>query len=90
MLQSEFIKLAKEKVKDYTYMEVLCKDESFSDHLKIFVVWYSKTLQNHKALLATSIEGDWHYYEATYNGDSKQLYLDIYNKEGNECFEVSE
>ena len=90
MLQSEFIKLAKEKVKDYTYMEVLCKDESFSDHLKIFVVWYSKALQNHKALLATSIEGDWHYYEATYNGDSKQLYLDIYNIEGREYFEMAE
>lgn len=90
MEQSEFIKLAKEKVKDYTYMEVLCKDESFSDHLKIYVVWYAKTLQNHKALLATSIEGDQHYYEATYNGDKKELYLDVYNKEANKCFKVRE
>jgi hypothetical protein len=34
------------------------------------------------------IEGDQHYYEVTYNGDKKQLYLDVYNKQENKCFEV--
>ena len=54
----------------------------------MFVAWYAKVLQNHKALLATLIEGDQHYYEVTYNGDKKQLYLDVYNKQENKSFEV--
>lgn len=88
MTTEQFIKLAKEKVKDYTYQEVLCKDESYSDHFSTFVVWQVKVLQNYKALLATSINGDQHYYEATYNGDKNQLYLDVYNKEDNKNFGV--
>ncbi|WP_225355656.1 DUF6275 family protein [Limosilactobacillus reuteri] len=29
-----------------------------------------------------------HYYEVTYNGDKKQLYLDVYDKQENKCFKV--
>ena len=45
----------------------------------VFVVWFSKTLQNWKALLSTTVP-DGMYYEVTYNGDKKKAYLDAYKK----------
>ena len=41
----------------------------------IYAVWLCKTLQNNKGLFSTDIE-DGKYYEATYNGDKDELYLD--------------
>lgn len=50
----------------------------------IYAVWLCKTLQNNKGLFSTDVEyGD--YYEATYNGDKDELYLDTYKKFSNEC-----
>lgn len=45
----------------------------------IYVVWFCKTLQNWKALLSTTIS-DGMYYECTYDGDKKVIYLDAYKK----------
>jgi hypothetical protein len=45
----------------------------------VFIVWFSKTLQNWKALVSTTVS-DGMYYEVTYNGDAKELYLDAYKK----------
>ena len=45
----------------------------------VFIVWYCKTLQNHKALLSTTLY-DGMYYEFTYNGDKDEAYLDAYKK----------
>lgn len=45
----------------------------------VYVVWMCKTLQNSKALLSTNVP-DGLYYECTYNGDKKELYLDVYKK----------
>lgn len=53
----------------------------------IFVVWSCKTLQNNKALLSTTLP-DGMYYECTYNGDKKELYLDVYKKWENKRIEV--
>lgn len=53
----------------------------------VFVVWYCKTLQNAKALLSTTVS-DGMYYELTYNGDKKELYLDTYKKWENKKFDV--
>ena len=44
---------------------------------KVYAVWLCKTLQNNKGLLSTTVE-DGKYYEATYNGDKVELYLDTY------------
>lgn len=44
-----------------------------------YVVWYAKTLQNHKALLSTPLP-DGMYYEVTYNGDNDEIYFDAYKK----------
>lgn len=45
----------------------------------VFIVWFCKTLQNWKALVGTNAL-DQRYYEVTYNGDKKELYLDVYDK----------
>lgn len=50
---------------------------------QIYVVWLVKVLQNNKAMLSTSVDGDGVYVEATYNGDKEEMYLDFYNKEKN-------
>lgn len=88
MTNKEFIELAKQKVLEYHtehFMEPYDDDITLGN---VFITWYSKVLQNHKALLGISDMDDQHYYEVTYNGDKKQLYLDVYNKQENKCFEV--
>lgn len=45
----------------------------------IYVVWFSKTLKNWKALVSTNLP-DGMYYEVTYNGEKKETYLDAYKK----------
>lgn len=45
----------------------------------VFVVWFSKTLQNWKALVSTTVS-DGMYYEVTYDGDKETAYLDAYKK----------
>lgn len=85
MTNEEFIKLAKIKVAEYNNDNPLVKELKKKD---VFVVWYAKTLQNHKALLGTTAEDDNRYFEATYNGDKKELYLDVYYKKDNQCYEA--
>lgn len=46
---------------------------------EVYVVWFSKTLQNWKALVSTTLP-DGMYYEVTYNGDKKETYIDAYKK----------
>lgn len=65
--------------------------EYVNDHLEktdvqpdyvAYVVWFSKTLQNWKALVSTTLP-DQMYYEVTYNGDKAETYLDVYKKFNN-------
>lgn len=72
-----FIKRCKEEVKSYAF-DHLDKSDNVPD-FEVFVVWYSKSLQNHKALLSTTLF-DGMYYEITYNGDKKEAYFDAYKK----------
>ena len=48
----------------------------------VFVVWSCKTLQNYKALIATSAN-DMLFFELTYNGDKRETYIDVYDKREN-------
>lgn len=48
----------------------------------VYVVWFSKVLQNWKALLSTTLP-DQMYYEVTHNGDLAETYLDAYKKFNN-------
>ena len=54
---------------------------------EVYVVWYAKTLQNHKALLSTTLF-DGMYYELTFNGDKQELYFDAYKKFENKCIKL--
>lgn len=45
----------------------------------VYVVWFSKALQNWKALVSTTLP-DGMYYEVTYDGDQQRAYLDAYKK----------
>ena len=81
----EFIEKCKEIVKQYA-MEHLDKSDNVPE-FDVFDVWYCKTLQNHKALLSTTLF-DGMYYELTYNGDKKELYFDAYKKFENKCIKL--
>lgn len=87
MGNKEFIDKCKEEVRKYAE-EHLDKSD-IVPNFEVFVVWYSKTLQNHKALLSTTLF-DGMYYEFTYNGDKKELYFDVYKKFENRCIKVEE
>lgn len=50
----------------------------------VFIVWFSKTLQNWKALVSTDVP-DGMYYEITHNGDKNETYVDVYKKWDNLC-----
>lgn len=52
-------------------------------------MWVCKTLQNHKALISTTVP-DGMYYEITYNGDKDEMYLDVYQKMHNEIIKIEE
>ena len=73
MGNNEFEILALGVVKDYIE-EHLDKSEE-KPFYEVFIVWSCKTLQNNKALISSSLS-DGMYYECTYNGDKKELYLD--------------
>lgn len=88
MNNAEFINKAKYIIAKYTNENILKPEQGLISDNEVFVVWYAKVLQNYKALLATPIKDDQRYYEVTYNGDKKQLYLDVYDKQENKCFEV--
>lgn len=52
---------------------------------QIYVVWLTKVLQNNKAMLSTSVDGDGLYFEVTFNGDKNEFYVDTYGKLDNEA-----
>lgn len=85
MGSKEFIEKCKDIVKEYS-LEHLDKSDIIPE-FEVFIVWYSKTLQNHKALLSASLF-DGMYYELTYNGDRQELYFDAYKKFENKCIKL--
>lgn len=85
----EFEKICKNAIINY-YRE----NGEITDHIElsiqdIYVVWMCKTLQNSKALLSTTLY-DGMYFECTYDGDRKALYLDAYKKWKNIRIEESD
>ena len=81
--------LCKEVVVNYFNENVEKTDGLKINKDSVFIVWFSKTLQNFKALVSTTVS-DGMYYELTYNGDKKELYLDAYKKRENKCIKVGE
>lgn len=79
MNSEKFISLCKENVVKYFNEHSDKTDNMLITQEDVYVVWYCKTLQNHKALLSTNVS-DGMYYELTYNGGKNELYLDAYKK----------
>lgn len=80
---------AKQIVIDYYNEYVEITGNKKLKESEVFIVWFSKTLQNWKALISTTIS-DGMYYEVTYNGDKKETYLDAYKKWENVCVKDEE
>lgn len=82
MTNPRFINFAKFKVQQWLSHNADNMDGISTND--IFVVWYAKTLQNHKALLGTRFAN--YYFECTFNGDKGEMYMDVYDKVQNVCF----
>lgn len=87
MNERDFVKLCKKTVAEYANEHLdKCDGKQITED-DVFIVWMCKTLQNSKALVSTTLF-DGMYYELTYNGDKKELYLDAYKKFQNVCLAV--
>jgi hypothetical protein len=75
---------AKQLVVDYFNAHVDVTDGKKLTIEDVFIVWFSKTLQNWKALVSTTVS-DGMYYEITHNGDKGETYVDVYKKWDNKC-----
>ena len=79
MGNDKFLELCKKIIVDYFNEHI---DKTNNTKISVdntFIVWSVKVLQNNKALVSTTMP-DGMYYELTYNGDKKELYLDVYKK----------
>lgn len=73
-----------EKAKKLVFNYVKAHLEKTDTHItfaedEVYVVWFSKTLQNWKALVSTTLP-DGMYYEVTHNGEKGETYIDAYKK----------
>lgn len=89
MNEKDFTTLAKETVAAYTNEHLDKSDDKQITPDDVYIVWQCKTLQNNKALLSTVLF-DGMYYELTWNGDKKELYLDAYKKFENRCLKYGD
>ena len=88
MNEKDFTELCKTTVAKFANEHLDKTDGKQITEDDVFIVWMCKTLQNSKALLSTTLF-DGMYYELTYNGDKKELYVDAYKKWKNFVVPVS-
>ena len=90
MQTKEYLQLVESKLKNY----FSDKYEIDTVDLEVIQVWYCKTIQNHKGLfIVKNTKYDFIYpqfIEATYNGDTKELYLDFYEKQFKHIIKVGD
>lgn len=84
MCNTDMLTRARQLVVDYFNKHADVTDGKQITLDDVFVVWFSKTLQNWKALVSTTVS-DGMYYEITHNGDKGETYLDAYKKWDNRC-----
>lgn len=89
MGNDKFLELCKKTILDYFNNRTDKTDKFEITEKDIFIVWSVKALQNNKALVSTTVS-DGMYYELTYNGDKKELYLDAYKKWKNKCIKIED
>ena len=83
----DYQKIARKIVLDYANEHIDKTDNVQITLDDVYIVWFCKTLQNWKALLSTTLP-DGMYYEVTYNGDKKEVYLDAYKKFENRKIDI--
>lgn len=84
MTEQKFRNIAKKAVVSYwNDNQTLCKKFGKITDKKVYITWQCKAIQNLKALLGVSFEGDGMYFEFTWNGDANEGYLDVYKKSKN-------
>ena len=83
----EFLEWCTEEVIRYFNSRVNKTDNKTLKEEDVFVVWNCKTLKNNKALLSTTVS-DGLYYEFPFNGNSEELYMDVYKKWENICINL--
>lgn len=82
MPEDKFRSLAKSAVVDYwNANKTLTEKFGIITSRKVYVTWQCKAIQNLKALLGVSFDGDGYYFEFTWNGDENEGYLDVYKKQ---------
>ena len=75
----QMMNTAKQIVVDYFNSHKDKTDKKDLSPENVYIVWFSKTLQNWKALVSTDVI-DGMYYEITHNGDKDETYVDVYKK----------
>ena len=94
MNEKKFVSLCKGVVVEYVNEHLDKSDRKQITEDDVFIVWMCKTLQNSKALVSKALVSttlsDGMYYELTYNGDKKELYLDAYKKWENKAIPVND
>lgn len=75
----KMLNMARKIVVDYYNSHVAPTDSYAISNDDVYIVWFSKTLQNWKALVSTNVP-DGMYYEITHNGDKSETYVDVYKK----------
>ena len=81
MNEQKFRSIAKAAVVDYwNSNKKLVADFGSITSRKVYITWQCKVIQNLKALLGVSFDGDGYYFEFTWNGDENEGYLDVYKK----------
>lgn len=87
MNEKDFVRLCKQIIAQYANKHLDKTDGKRITEDDVFIVWLCKALQNNKALASTTLF-DGMYYEITYNGDKKEMYLDAYKKWENKCISL--
>lgn len=88
MNEKDFVRLCKKAIVKYANAHIDKTDGKQITEDDVFIVWMCKALQNNKALASTTLF-DGMYYELTYNGDKKELYMDAYKKWENICISLN-
>jgi hypothetical protein len=78
---TDFLEKAKLIVRNWVNAHQDIPEDGYS----VYIVWFTKTLQNWKAIASTTMP-DQMIYELTYNGDKRETYLDAYKKVENISF----
>lgn len=82
MGEKEFLNICKQTLVDYVNNNLDKTDNIKITEDDVYATWCCKALQNNKATLSTILP-DGMYYECTYNGDKKEMYVDAYKKWAN-------